>query len=364
MKQFLLLIGAALLLTACSSTPTKTFASPEGYAIDLPSDWNTVQGDDAMPDSLTAVAPEANNYKANAKISVSTDFAGEPKREIIAKIKKSLESRKLLEGPTVTEISGEPALTYAWKQRADSTANSLMTVDVTGFGSFVCDDSELYIISFYCLSSQAADFKAKVVDPALASFRTSSYIASQENNSAPASDNAFDNAFDSTPESSAAFDEKPSVKEEAPVKSQAETEVEKAKAQVEAAKAAALEAQEAARKSALEAREAAQAAEAKAKALSEAQDKLDALEGRPVKTQGGTWQDLTPNEPVVVEKVQVETVKVEPVKVEPVKVEPVKVEPAKVETVEVKTVEVEVKTPATQKSSGSPFEMRTVREGR
>lgn len=318
MKRLLLLVAATLFVAACSSTKVQTYQSPDGYALQLPSDWSLVERDDTMPNSLNALAPSEDNFQSRLVVDVSTDFASQPKNETINQLKERLTGRKLYQSPRVIDICGEPALTYGFKRKAASPANPLMTIDEANFGCFICEDSKLYSLTFTCLGSKAPEFQTEVVDRALASFRTQSYFKREaeleaRRREALAAEERAEAAFAQAKEEESAFDTAVTKEQEevgeavqefqkaseeveaapAEQKQAVQSEAEKARAEalarIEAAKAAAQEAEEKAAKAAREAKDAASAAKAKAQALSEAQQALDAMEGR---KQEESWETL------------------------------------------------------------------------
>lgn len=304
MKNLLILSLAALVLAACSSAPTqKSVNFPDGSSTLLPSNWDVVSGDDTMPNSALALGPEENGYRPQFRVDVRKPFKGMDKVEIISKLKDSLEGRGALLGePRLGEISGEPAVAYAWKGRETGTENPLMTADITHFGYFVCDDNNIYSLDFATLTSQAAEIKASVVDGAVSSFRTAAALKkereaklkAQEEFAArerekkaakPVKEDAFgeEDAFAAAEKEAAEIEkevEKELEEEQVQVKADPEA-AGRAAAQkkVEAARKAAQEAQEAAVASARAAKAAAKEAKEKADALSAAQMELDNLNG-------------------------------------------------------------------------------------
>lgn len=305
MKNLLILSLAALVLAACSSAPTqRTVNFPDGSSTLLPSNWDVVPGDDTMPNSVLALGPAENGYRPQFRVDVRKPFKGMDKVEIISKLKDSLEGRGALLGePRLGEISGEPAVAYAWKGRESGTDNPLMTADITHFGYFVCDDSNIYSLDFSTLTSQAAEVKASVVDSAVSSFRTAAALKKEreaqlkaqeefearerEQKAAKAAKAQKEEAFGeedafAAAEKEAAEIEKEVEKELEEEKFQAEAAPEDngraaAQKRVEAARKAAQEAQEAAQASARAAKAAAREAQEKAAALSAAQMELDSL---------------------------------------------------------------------------------------
>ena len=311
MKNLLILSAALLLLAACSSAPTqRTVNFPDGSSATLPSNWDVVPGDDTMPNNVLALAPAENGYRSKLSVDVRRPFKGMDKVEIISNLKDSLEGRGAILGePRLGEISGEPAVAYVWKGRESGTDNPLMTADVTHFGYFICDDSNIYSLDFSALTSQAAEVKASVVDSAVASFKTAATLKKEreaqlkaqeefavrerEKKAAKAAKAAKEDAFGddeafAAAEKEAAEIEKEVEKELEEEQFQAEAVPQKdpeadsravARKKVEAARKAAQEAQEAAQASARAAKAAAREAKEKADALSAAQMELDSLNG-------------------------------------------------------------------------------------
>lgn len=309
MKNLFVLSVAALLLAACSSAPTqRTVNFQDGSSMILPSNWDVVPGDDTMPNAALAMAPAENGYRSQFRLDSRKSFKDMEKTEVIANLKESLENRKgILGEPRLMEISGEPAVFFAWKKRESGTENDFMTADITHFGYLVCDGENIYSLDFAALATSAAELKAEVVDEAVASFRTAAaaarqreaqlkaqeeFAASERKAKAKAKakakqkEEAFgdEEAFDAAEKEAAAI-EKEVEKELEEEKFQAEvkeTEVDgraAARARVEAARKAAQEAQDAAVASARAAKAAAREAQEKAEALSAAQMELDNLNG-------------------------------------------------------------------------------------
>lgn len=311
MKNLLILSLAALVLAACSSAPTqRTVNFPDGSSVTLPSNWDVVPGDDTMPNSVLALAPAENGYRSQFRVDVRKPFKGMEKVEIISKLKDSLEGRGALLGePRLGEISGEPAVAYAWKGRESGTDNPLMTADVTHFGYFICDDNNIYSLDFSALTSQAAEVKASVVDSAVASFKTAAALKKEREAQLKAQEEFAARerekkaAKAAKAEKEAAFGDEEAFaaaeKEAAEIEKEVEKELEEeqfqaeavpqkdpeadsrvaARKKVEAARKAAQEAQEAAQASARAAKAAAREAQEKADALSAAQMELDSLNG-------------------------------------------------------------------------------------
>ena len=307
MKNLFVLSVAALLLAACSSAPTqRTVNFQDGSSMILPSNWDVVPGDDTMPNAALAMAPAENGYRSQFRLDSRKSFKDMEKTEVIANLKESLENRKgILGEPRLMEISGEPAVFFAWKKRESGTENDFMTADITHFGYLVCDGENIYSLDFAALATSAAELKAEVVDEAVASFRTAAaaarqreaqlkaqeeFAASERKAKAKAKakqkEEAFgdEEAFDAAEKEAAAI-EKEVEKELEEEKFQAEVKESEvdgraaARARVEAARKAAQEAQDAAVASARAAKAAAREAQEKAEALSAAQMELDNLNG-------------------------------------------------------------------------------------
>ena len=297
MKNILLVLFAVILLAACSSAPTqRTIDFENGCSVTLPSDWDVVPGDDTMPNTIMAVAPNEDGYRSQMRIDALRPFNME-KGETALKLKESLESRgALLGNPQLVKISGEPAVAYAWSGKENSTENALLTVDVTHYGYFVCGDENIYSLDFSCLTSQADAVKG-VVDEAVYSFQTAGSKkrarqaelarikaekeAEAEKQAALEAERkaqAEESAFAAAEEEAAAIEAEAAAETEA-VKEETVDAKAAAQKKVEAARKEAEKAQEAAVAKARAAKEAAKVAQAKAEALSAAQTELDELNG-------------------------------------------------------------------------------------
>ena len=292
MKNILLVLFAVILLAACSSAPTqRTIDFENGCSVTLPSDWDVVPGDDTMPNTIMALSPTENGFRNQMRIDALKPFKME-KGETALKLKESLEGRgSLLDGPALLKISGEPSVAYSWRGKENSTENTMLTVDVTHYGYFVCADENIYSLDFSCLTSQADEAKG-VFDEAVYSFQTAGSKARareaelariKAEKEAEAERQAALEAEKKAQAEEAAFaaaeDEAEAEKEVAK-----EEEVDDAKAaaqkKVEAARKEAEKAQQAAVAKAKAAKEAANVAKAKADALSAAQTELDELNGQ------------------------------------------------------------------------------------
>lgn len=306
MKNILLLLLAAALLTACSSSVGTRNVDFQAGSVTLPADWDIVPGDDTMPNTLMAVAPAENGFRTQFRVDTLKPFKMD-KEETAYKLKESLEGKTALVAPPVlTKISGEPAVAYAWRGKENSTENPLLTVDVTHYGYFVCADDNIYSLDFSGLTSQAGEVRA-IANEAVYSFETAASKAralaaekaAREEAEARAEaerkiareESAFGDAEEtktSEEESFAAAEEEAArieaeAKAEAKAKAKAKAEEKDAKElareKVEAAKAEAQKAQDEAVASARAAKEAAKVAQAKAEALSAAQMELDKMNG-------------------------------------------------------------------------------------
>ena len=304
MKNILLLLLAAALLTACSSSVGTRNVDFQAGSVTLPADWDIVPGDDTMPNTLMAVAPAENGFRTQFRVDTLKPFKMD-KEETAYKLKESLEGKSaLVAQPVLTKISGEPAVAYAWRGKENSTENPLLTVDVTHYGYFVCADDNIYSLDFSGLTSQAGEVRA-IANEAVYSFETAASKAralaaekaAREEAEARAEaerkiareESAFGDAEETKPseeESFAAAEEEAArieaeAKAEAKAKAKAQEKDAKtlAKEKVEAAKAEAQKAQDEAVASAKAAKEAAKVAQAKAEALSAAQMELDKMNG-------------------------------------------------------------------------------------
>lgn len=304
MKNILLLLLAAALLTACSSSVGTRNVDFQAGSVTLPADWDIVPGDDTMPNTLMAVAPAENGFRTQFRVDTLKPFKMD-KEETAYKLKESLEGKSaLVAQPVLTKISGEPAVAYAWRGKENSTENPLLTVDVTHYGYFVCADDNIYSLDFSGLTSQAGEVRA-IANEAVYSFETAASKAralaaekaAREEAEARAEaerkiareESAFGDAEETKPseeESFAAAEEEAArieaeAKAEAKAKAKAQEKDAKtlAKEKVEAAKAEAQKAQDEAVASARAAKEAAKVAQAKAEALSAAQMELDKMNG-------------------------------------------------------------------------------------
>ena len=115
MKNILLLLLAAALLTACSSSVGTRNVDFQAGSVTLPADWDIVPGDDTMPNTLMAVAPAENGFRTQFRVDTLKPFKMD-KEETAYKLKESLEGKSaLVAQPVLTKISGEPAVAYAWR---------------------------------------------------------------------------------------------------------------------------------------------------------------------------------------------------------------------------------------------------------
>jgi len=300
MKNILLILLAAALLTACSSSVGTRNVDFQAGSVTLPDNWAIVPGDDTMPNTLMAVAPAENGYRTQFRVDTLKPFKMD-KEETAYKLKESLEGKSALVAPPVlTQISGEPAVAYAWRGKEKSTENRLLTVDVTHYGYFVCADDNIYSLDFSGLTSQADEVRS-IANEAVYSFETAASKAralaaekaAREEAEARAEaerkiareESAFGESEEETvsEEESYAAAEEEARRIEAEAKAEAKAKEKDAKElareKVEAARAEAQKAQDEAVASARAAKEAAKVAQAKAEALSAAQMELDKING-------------------------------------------------------------------------------------
>ena len=304
MKNILLLLLAASLLTACSSSVGTRNVDFQAGSVTLPDNWAIVPGDDTMPNTLMAVAPAENGFRTQFRVDTLKPFKMD-KEETAYKLKESLEGKSALVAPPVlTQISGEPAVAYAWRGKEKSTENRLLTVDVTHYGYFVCADDNIYSLDFSGLTSQADEVRS-IANEAIYSFETAAskaralaaeQAAREEAEARAEAERKIareESAFGESEEEKASEEESYAAAEEEAARIEAEAKAEakaKAKAKekdaetlarekVEAARAEAQKAQDEAVASARAAKEAAKVAQAKAEALSAAQMELDKING-------------------------------------------------------------------------------------
>lgn len=292
MKNILLVLFAVILLAACSSAPTqRTIDFENGCSVTLPSDWDVVPGDDTMPNTIMALSPTENGFRNQMRIDALKPFKME-KGETALKLKESLEGRgSLLDGPALLKISGEPSVAYSWRGKENSTENTMLTVDVTHYGYFVCADENIYSLDFSCLTSQADEAKG-VFDEAVYSFQTAGSKARareaelariKAEKEAEAERQAALEAEKKAQAEEAAFaaaEDEAAAEKEVAKEEEASDARAVAQKKVEAARKEAEKAQQAAVAKAKAAKEAANVAKAKADALSAAQTELDELNGQ------------------------------------------------------------------------------------